>query len=103
LKAPFKEHGYDCFTVPEVGWAGRKNGELLALAEKQFDVLITVDKNIRHQQNLTSRNLAVLVIRARSGEIDDLLVHVPACIAALPYDPAKLFKLNLIGSVLISF
>ena len=44
---------------------------------------ITVDKNIRYQQNLASRNITVLIIRARSGEIDDLLMHVPACTAAL--------------------
>jgi hypothetical protein len=40
-------------TVQEMGWAGLKTGELLALAEKQFDVFITADRQLRHQQNLT--------------------------------------------------
>ena len=55
-------------------WLWRRNSS---------NVFITVDKNIRYQQNLASRNITVLIIRARSGEIDDLLMHVPACTAAL--------------------
>lgn len=39
-------------TVPEVGWASKKNGELLRLAEADFDVLLTNDQNLEHQQNL---------------------------------------------------
>ena len=47
-------------TVPQMGWATTKNGELLALAEKEFDVFITVDRNLSFQQNLTKFNIAVL-------------------------------------------
>ena len=83
LKAGFAVHGHECFTVPEVGLAGRKNGELLALAEGKFDVFVTIDKNIRYQQNLSGRKIAVLIIRARSSEIDDLVRELPACIIAL--------------------
>jgi predicted nuclease of predicted toxin-antitoxin system len=83
FKAGFAVHGHECFTVPEVGLAGRKNGELLTLAEDKFDVFVTIDKNIRYQQNLSGRNIAVLIIRARSSEIDDLLRELPACIIAL--------------------
>ena len=82
-KAGFAVHGHECFTVPEVGLAGRKNGELLTLAEDKFDVFVTIDKNIRYQQNLSGRKIAVLIIRARSSEIDDLLRELPACIIAL--------------------
>jgi predicted nuclease of predicted toxin-antitoxin system len=82
-KAGFAVHGHECFTVPEVGLAGRKNGELLTLAEDKFDVFVTIDKNIRYQQNLSGRKTAVLIIRARSSEIDDLLRELPASIIAL--------------------
>ena len=48
-------------TVAEVGWAGIKNGELLRLAATQFDVLLTVDRNLEYQQNLAAVALAVIV------------------------------------------
>ena len=83
LKQSFADCGHECLTVPEVGFAGKKNGELLMLAEGKFDVFVTIDKNIRYQQNLTGRKIAVLIIRAKSSEIDDLLQELPACIAAL--------------------
>ena len=53
---------HDISTVQEMGWAGIKNGELLTLAEAQFEVIITTDKNLRYQQNLAGRALAVLVL-----------------------------------------
>ncbi|HWX55633.1 MAG TPA: DUF5615 family PIN-like protein [Verrucomicrobiae bacterium] len=83
LKAAFTTYGHECKTVPEAGFAGKKNGELLSLAEGKFDVFVTLDKSIQYQQNLAGRQVAVLIIRARSAEIDDLLEHVPACVAAL--------------------
>ena len=49
-------------TVQEMGWTGLKNGELLALAERQFDVFITADQQLRYQQNLAGRRLAILVL-----------------------------------------
>ena len=50
------------FTVQEMGWAGVKNGALLNLVEGQFDVFITTDKNMSHQQNLSGRKLAFIVL-----------------------------------------
>jgi len=47
-------------TVPEVGWASKQNGELLRLAEKEFDVLLTNDRNIEHQQNVKQFALAFI-------------------------------------------
>lgn len=44
--------GHDAKTVPEMGWASQKNSALLSLAAEQFDVFLTVDKNIAYQQNL---------------------------------------------------
>lgn len=49
-------------TVQEMGWAGEKNGELLKLVEAKFDVFITSDKNLRYQQNLKSRTVAILLL-----------------------------------------
>jgi hypothetical protein len=49
-------------TAYELGWALLKNGALLNAAEKQFDLLVTTDKNLRYQQNLVGRRLAILVL-----------------------------------------
>ena len=49
-------------TVQEMGWTGLKNGELLTLAEQQFDAFITADQQLRYQQNLAGRRLAILVL-----------------------------------------
>src|SRR4051812_10381901 len=69
---------------PQAGLAGKRNGELLTLAEAAgFDVLLTVDKGLPHQQNLSDRVISLLVVRAHSNEIEDLLPHVPACLEAL--------------------
>ncbi len=59
-------------TVPEVGWAGKKNGELLRLAEQDFDVLLTNDQNMEHQQNLPKFDLAFIVLVAYTNDIEDL-------------------------------
>ena len=72
----FKSHlsGYDCLTVPEAGWAGRKNGELLSLAESAgFQVFVSLDQGIEFQQNLTGRNIAVILLRAKSNRLADLI------------------------------
>ncbi|MEH2142307.1 DUF5615 family PIN-like protein [Nostoc sp.] len=64
--------GYEVKTVPQMGWAGVKNGQLLALAEVEFDVFITVDRNLSFQQNLPQFNIAVIVLQASSNRLADL-------------------------------
>lgn len=64
---------HDVKTVPEMGWATIKNGELLALAQQQFDVFVTVDRNLSFQQNLPQYSVAVIVLRAPSNRLGDLL------------------------------
>jgi predicted nuclease of predicted toxin-antitoxin system len=59
-------------TVPQMGWAGVKNGQLLALAEAEFDVFITVDRNLSFQQNLPQFDIAVIVLQAPSNRLADL-------------------------------
>ena len=55
-----------------MGWAGVKNGALLALAAPVFDVFVTIDANLKYQQNLTSLGLAVIVLHAVSNDISNL-------------------------------
>jgi predicted nuclease of predicted toxin-antitoxin system len=59
-------------TVPEAGWASKKNGELLRLAATNFDVLLTNDQNMEHQQNLKKFDLAFVVLVAPTNDIADL-------------------------------
>lgn len=63
----------DVSTVPEVGWAGKKNGELLRLAEARFDVFVTMDRGLPFQQDLGRLQLCVVILIARSNDISDLL------------------------------
>jgi hypothetical protein len=71
-------------TVTQMGWAGVKNGELLALAEAEFDVFITVDRNLSFQQNLPTFDIAVAVLCAPSNRLTDLRRLVPRLLSILP-------------------
>jgi predicted nuclease of predicted toxin-antitoxin system len=75
--------GYEVKTVPQMGWAGVKNGQLLALAEAEFDVFITVDRNLSFQQNLPQFNIAVIVLQALSNRLADLQPLAPKILAIL--------------------
>lgn len=65
-------------TVPEAGWASKQNGELLKLAEQDFDVLLTNDQNMEHQQDIRSFDLAFVVLVAPTNDIVDLLPLMPS-------------------------
>jgi predicted nuclease of predicted toxin-antitoxin system len=83
LKQALVRDGHNCRTVQEAGWSGKKNGELLALAENEFDVLITIDTNLRYQQNLTGRKIAVVLLVAQSNRLEILAPYFLACAEAL--------------------
>lgn len=70
-------------TVSSRGWSGVKNGELLRRASGEFDVLVTMDRNLRHQQPLANQRFGVVLVRAKSNRWKDLLVLVPAILGAL--------------------
>lgn len=70
-------------TVPEAGWASKQNGELLRLAEKSFDVLLTNDQNMEHQQAVSRFDIAFIVLVAPTNDIVDLLPLIPAANAIL--------------------
>lgn len=75
---------HDVRTIQEMGWAGKKNGELLALmAGAGFEVLLTVDQNLRHQQDLAASGVAVVVMAAARNRLADLVPLVPEVEAAL--------------------
>ena len=59
--------GHDVHTAVEMGWSSLSNGDLLDSASGQsFDVFVTTDQNLRHQQNLTGRSLSILVLMTTS-------------------------------------
>lgn len=76
--------GHDVRTIQEMGWAGKKNGELLALAAGAgFEALLTVDQNLRHQQDLSASGVAVVVMVAPSNRLADLVPLIPRVEVAL--------------------
>ena len=76
--------GHAVRTVPQEGWSGKKNGELLSLmAAARFEVFLTVDQGVRHQQNLRAAGVAVVIMVAASNDIADLIPLVPDVLAAL--------------------
>ncbi len=74
---------WEIFTVPECGWSGKKNGELMQLAAQKFDRFVTMDRGIEFQQNLASYPIATVLLRAASNRLPDLLPLVSNLIAAL--------------------
>jgi predicted nuclease of predicted toxin-antitoxin system len=70
-------------TVQERGWNGLRNGELLRLAESEFDFFVTVDRNVQYQQKLAGFNLSVILLRAASNRLVDLVPIVPDLVKAL--------------------
>jgi len=75
LKLYLAQHGHKCATVQEAGWSGKVNGDLLALAETTFDVLVTIDTNLQYQQNLSGRKIAIVILLARSNRLE-LSTHI---------------------------
>lgn len=75
-------------TAYQMGWAAKKNGELLRLVEGDFEVFITVDQNLRHQQNLSSSPLLVLVLIAAGNRYDDLAPLIPQVKQAITDSPS---------------
>lgn len=77
LKQALAAQGFECVTVQEAGWSGKVNGQLLNLAEAEFDALVTLGTNLRYQQNLIGRKIAIVILRARSSRLSDLISYFP--------------------------
>ena len=71
LKRELAEH--EVLTVTEQGWSGIKNGNLLALAAPEFDVFLTVDQNLKYQQNLKNFSIGIILLVARNNRLKTLL------------------------------
>ncbi len=75
--------GHTAVTVQRCGWSSHKNGKLLALAADEFDVLLTADKGMEHQQNPAMLPVAILIVLARSNRMEDMAPTVPSIPKAL--------------------
>jgi len=66
------DEGIEAQTVGQRGWKGTENGKLLRLAESAFDVFLTTDQGIPHQQNLEQLEIGIVILRSRSNRLSDL-------------------------------
>ena len=74
--------GHTVITATYQGWAGKANGELIALAEtEKFDVMVTADQNLSYQQNMQGRKLALVVLSTPNKK--RVLVNAPRILAAV--------------------
>lgn len=84
---------YDVQTVPEAGWAGKKNGELLRLMAGTFDVFITVDSNMQYQQAIERMTVGFVVLTALNNKLETLLALMPEVKEVLKtIQPGKIVK-----------
>jgi predicted nuclease of predicted toxin-antitoxin system len=85
LPKRLKKHlpGHETWTVPEAGWAGKKNGELLRVADGKFEAFVTIDSNLSYQQNMTGLSFGVIVLFASTNRLNDLLPLIPRIVNAL--------------------
>ncbi len=81
LKNELSQH--EVTTVPERGWAGKTNGELLELASGSFDIFIPADQGLEYQQNSMNVEIAVIVLRAPTNRFHDLKPLAPRILEAL--------------------
>lgn len=88
--------GHEIKSVPRIGWAGLKNGKLLArAAAENFEVLLTMDGSMASQQNLSKIKLAIVALRAPSNRLADTSPLMPKVLALLPtLKPGKVVKVS---------
>ncbi len=75
--------GHEVFTIDEAGLKGLKNGQLLRAASGSFDVIVTVDRNLPHQQNIASLKIAILLLVAKSNAYAALKPLIPHALESL--------------------
>jgi hypothetical protein len=94
LKAYLKE--FEVFTVTELGWGGIKNGKLLTLCvENNFDVFLTIDKNLNYQQNISKYKISVVVINSITSKIEELSQFTPSFKAQiLKFEPYNVYIID---------
>lgn len=75
---------FDTRTVHDQGWSGIANGKLLTLAQAEFDVFVTVDRNLSFQQHLPKFSIAVILLHARGNRVSDLAALIPQLKDVIP-------------------
>ena len=98
LPRGLKRHltAHEVATVPEQRWAGKSNGELLRLAEAEFDAFLTADQNVEYQQDLGAYDLVVIVLVAPTTRLQDLEALVPAVLSTLEVtNPGEVVRVSL--------
>jgi len=78
--------GHSIQTVAKAGWASFKNGNLLRVAQFDFDVLVTTDRHFSAQQNVSKFDIAIIVLPAKSNHISDIEPFVPELLEAIPVE-----------------
>jgi hypothetical protein len=87
--------GHDVSTVVEAGFGGLENGALLRAASKYFDVLITVDRNLPFQQNISSLRIGILILVGTGITYADLQPLVPKLLERLPtLQPGEVHRIS---------
>ena len=87
--------GHEVRSVSRIGWAGLKNGKLIAKAQEEFDVFITMDGSMASQQNLAKIRLAIVALQALSNRLEDTSPLMPKVQALLPrLKPGRLIKVS---------
>jgi predicted nuclease of predicted toxin-antitoxin system len=88
--------GHEISTVVEMGWSGKRNGELLKLmVTNGFVGFLTVDKNLEFQQNVRASGLGVVVLVARTNRMKELRPLAPAILSALDHlKPGELVRVS---------
>jgi len=71
--------GLDVYTVNEMKWCGVKNGELMSLCvANHFDIILTIDKNIIHQQNIEKYPITIVVFNSSTSKMEELALFIPS-------------------------
>ena len=92
--------GHSVSTVQGLGWSGIKNGDLLKRAGEMTDALVTMDGNIEHQQDVSGLPFGVVVVRAASNRVPDLMPLVSEILAALQrVGPGKVEHVGRFGRI----
>jgi predicted nuclease of predicted toxin-antitoxin system len=87
--------GLDVTHVLDVALAGLKDGPLLDTLVGRYDVLVTMDKSLRHQQNLSGRSFAIVLLRARSNKLRDIQSLEPQLRRQLPFcQPGQVYEVS---------
>jgi len=77
LKSHLKD--IEVYTVVEMGWSGVKNGKLMSLcATHNFDIILTIDKNMMFQQNLEKYPITIIVLNSFTSKLEELILFIPS-------------------------